>query len=92
MFFSGGFRMLVLSREAGQKIIIGHGYITVQVVDIRNGRVRLGIEAPKELAVHREEVELIIQREQAKAIKSDIFQPPQDDQPLLDKMENEHGR
>lgn len=51
--------MLVLSREVDEKIIIGEGadMITITIVDIRLGRkVRLGIDAPKTIPVHREEV------------------------------------
>jgi len=47
--------VLVLSRLAGESIRIGD--VVVQIVDIRNGRkVRLGITAPRETPVHREEV------------------------------------
>lgn len=47
--------MLVLSRKKDEVIMIGED-ITITVVDIRNGRVRLGFEAPKEVPVHRKEV------------------------------------
>lgn len=47
--------MLVLTREAGQSIIIG-GQIKVTVVEIRGDQIRLGIDAPRKIAVHREEV------------------------------------
>ena len=47
--------MLVLTRKLGAKIIID-GNITVQVVQIKNKQVRLGIEAPSNIKVHREEV------------------------------------
>ena len=47
--------MLILSRKKNQSIIIGDN-ITVVVVEIRGDQVRLGIEAPKEIAVHRREV------------------------------------
>ena len=56
--------MLVLSRKKDEKIIIGDS-ITLMVVEIRGDKVRLGIEAPKEVAVHREEVYEAIRREQA---------------------------
>lgn len=54
--------MLVLSRKANQRITIGKD-IVVTVVDIRGDKVRLGIEAPQDVAVHREEVYLAIQRQ-----------------------------
>jgi carbon storage regulator len=47
--------MLVLSRKLGEKITIGDR-IVVTVVKLGNGQVRLGIEAPPEIAVFREEI------------------------------------
>lgn len=48
--------MLVLSRKVGQKILIGEN-IAVTVVRVGGGGVRIGIEAPEELAVIREELQ-----------------------------------
>jgi carbon storage regulator len=48
--------MLILSRKAGQSIVIG-GNIIVQVVRVEGDQIKLGIEAPKEVTVHREEVQ-----------------------------------
>jgi carbon storage regulator len=47
--------MLVLTRKVGERIHIGDG-IVVTVVRIQNDKVRIGIEAPAEVAIHREEV------------------------------------
>jgi carbon storage regulator len=47
--------MLVLSRKLGERIMIGDR-VAVTVVKLGNGQVRLGIEAPRELAVFREEI------------------------------------
>lgn len=47
--------MLVLSRRANQSIMIGSD-IVVRVLDIRGDQVRIGVEAPRHVAVHREEV------------------------------------
>jgi carbon storage regulator len=47
--------MLVLSRKLNEKIVINN-VVTVTVVEIRGDKVRLGIVAPKEVAVHRQEV------------------------------------
>ena len=47
--------MLVLSRKPNESIIINEN-ITIVVVEIQNGKVRLGVEAPKEVPVHRKEV------------------------------------
>lgn len=54
--------MLVLSRKKDESIVINND-ITVVVVEIRGDKVRLGIEAPKEVPVHRQEVFDAIQQE-----------------------------
>src|SRR5436189_3914331 len=54
--------MLVLSRQRDETIMIGDD-IEVTVVDIRGDKVRLGITAPREIAVHRKEVYDAIRRE-----------------------------
>jgi carbon storage regulator len=56
--------MLVLSRKRDERIMIGD-QISLLVVDIKGDRVRLGIEAPSDVAVHRKEVYEAIQRERA---------------------------
>jgi carbon storage regulator CsrA len=48
--------MLVLSRRLNEKIVLPGLSITVQVLDVRRGAVRLGIDAPPEVTVLREEV------------------------------------
>lgn len=53
--------MLVLSRHRDESIIIGDN-VVVTIVDIRGDKVRLGIEAPATVSVHRQEVYLAIQR------------------------------
>lgn len=54
--------MLVLSRTKDEKIVIGDGTIVITVVDICGDKVRLGIEAPRNIPVHRREVYERIQR------------------------------
>ena len=54
--------MLVLSRHRDESIIIGDN-IVVTVVDVRGDKVRLGIDAPTDIPVHRQEVYEAIQRE-----------------------------
>ena len=54
--------MLVLSRQRDESIIINDN-IVITVVDIRGDKVRLGINAPREVPVHRQEVYEAIQRE-----------------------------
>ncbi len=54
--------MLVLSRKKNESIII-NDHITVTVVEIRGDKVRLGIDAPKEVTVHRREIYEAIQNQ-----------------------------
>lgn len=58
--------MLVLSRQRDESIVIGEN-IVVTIVDIRGDKVRLGIDAPTEIPVHRREVFEAIQRENLRA-------------------------
>ncbi|MFO0011422.1 MAG: carbon storage regulator CsrA [Planctomycetota bacterium] len=58
--------MLVLSRHRDESIMIGDDVI-VTIVDIRGDKVRLGIEAPNDIPVHRQEVYEAIKRENRKA-------------------------
>ncbi len=52
--------MLVLGRKEGEKIMIDNGRIVVTIVEIRPGHVRIGVDAPKEVPVYREEVQRLI--------------------------------
>ena len=56
--------MLVLSRQRDESIIIGDN-IEITIVDVRGDKVRLGINAPREISVHRKEIYEAIQREKA---------------------------
>ena len=56
--------MLVLSRQRDESIIIGDD-IVVTIVDIRGDKVRLGINAPNHITVHRQEIYEAIKRENA---------------------------
>ncbi len=47
--------MLILTRKLGESIVIGDN-IKITVTDIRNGQIKLGIDAPKDVTVNREEV------------------------------------
>lgn len=54
--------MLVLSRKKDEVIVIGDT-IKIMIVDIQGDKVRIGIEAPKDVSVHRKEVHEAIQRQ-----------------------------
>ena len=54
--------MLILTRRKGETLMIGDN-IDVTVLDIRGRQVRLGINAPKDVSVHREEIYQRIQKE-----------------------------
>ncbi len=55
--------MLVLTRYINEAINIGND-VSVRILDVRGNQVRVGIEAPKEVPVHREEIFFKIQSEQ----------------------------
>lgn len=57
--------MLILSRKVGQKIVVPDCELVFTVLEIRGDKVRVGIAAPEELAVHRQEIWERIQAEQA---------------------------
>ncbi|MCO8124961.1 carbon storage regulator CsrA [Stieleria sp. TO1_6] len=61
--------MLVLSRHRDESIMIGDD-VVVTIVDIRGDKVRLGIEAPQSIPVHRQEVYDAIQRENRRSSRT----------------------
>jgi carbon storage regulator len=67
--------MLVLSRKKNENIVIGEN-ITVTVLGIRGDKVRLGIIAPKAVAIHRQEIHDQIKDQQATRPVRDADQPP----------------
>jgi carbon storage regulator len=69
--------MLVLSRKKNESIIINDD-ITIVVVEIRGDKVRLGVEAPKEVPVHRNEVYEAIRRNQQKPDSEPVTQQGSD--------------
>ena len=58
--------MLVLSRQSDETIIIGDN-IRVTIVEVRGDKVRIGIDAPRDVAVHRQEIYDAIQRDAERA-------------------------
>lgn len=67
--------MLVLTRKVNQAIVIGEG-IEVVVLEVRGEQVRLGIKAPRNVAVHRQEIFDQIQEENVSASDTDMSDVP----------------
>jgi carbon storage regulator len=76
--------MLILSRRVNEKIVIGDD-IVVSVVEVRGDQVKLGIEAPRNVKVFRQEVFDAIQEENKKAAAAAGAQLPLLDIPLRSK-------
>lgn len=66
--------MLILTRRLNETVMIGDT-VTVTVLGVKGGQVRLGINAPKDVAVHREEVYERIQAEQFAGLKPALGVP-----------------
>jgi carbon storage regulator len=79
--------MLVLSRKKGQSIMIGHD-IEISIIDVQGEQIRLGINAPRSVTIHRKEVfeEIIQENKQAAStvISPDIIRTMR-----IEKKENE---
>ena len=62
--------MLILTRRLGETLVIGDD-VTVTVLGVRGNQVRLGVNAPKDVAVHREEIYQRIQNEKDAVISAE---------------------
>jgi carbon storage regulator len=72
--------MLVLSRKKDESIVIDDN-IVITVVEIRGDKVRLGIQAPREVPIHRSEIHAAIQNEQQQSAQ------PKDDAARISQTE-----
>lgn len=87
--------MLVLSRKKNESIVINGGTeqeITIVVVEIRGDKVRLGVEAPKEIPVHRREVHEAITRKAAEEEETAVVAKPEEkpDEVVSDDFSDVH--
>ncbi|RDL44330.1 carbon storage regulator [Marinomonas piezotolerans] len=63
--------MLILTRRVGETLCVGeNAEIQVTVLSVKGNQVRIGVNAPKETPVHREEIYLRIQHEQAQQLEA----------------------
>ena len=56
--------MLILTRRVGETIMVGDD-VTISVLGVKGNQVRIGVNAPKEVSVHREEIYMRIQNEKS---------------------------
>ena len=62
--------MLILTRRVGEKLVIGEN-VTVTVLGVKGNQIRIGIDAPREVQVHREEIFKRIQAERGEIEKAE---------------------
>jgi len=59
--------MLILSRRIGETVMVGHD-VRITILEVRGCQVRVGIKAPRSVAVHREEIYERIKRQEERAV------------------------
>lgn len=70
--------MLILTRRAGETLMIGDD-VTITVLGVKGNQVRIGVNAPKHVSVHREEIYQRIQREKEQKLGGDSSDVEMDD-------------
>jgi carbon storage regulator len=76
--------MLMMTRRAGQKIVLGDG-IVIEVVEVAGNTVRLGVDAPRSVPVYREEIWTAVRAENEAAATAPASLPTAPPQPPGDK-------
>lgn len=76
--------MLILTRNVGEVIVIGDNEIRLHILGVRGQQVRLGVDAPKDVAVHREEIYIRVKEEKGKAQKGPAPEDPLPPKPETD--------
>jgi len=81
--------MLVLTRRKGESIILGDD-VEVKILELHGSQVKIGVQAPQSLSVHRKEVYLAIQRENKAAAESAEREKPQPEESPPESSETIH--
>lgn len=70
--------MLILTRRVGESVVIGDD-ISVTILGVKGNQVRIGVTAPMDVAVHRQEIYERIKKEQVDAPADEADEPPTDE-------------